>query len=227
MTGQPRIECRCKRTRHVHGTRACFQQCGCTCLPCRFAYDEAVRLGRHGIYGERWQPCHSRVGTRRRIEALHAVGWSGAELGRRLGVTCQAVYHLRGDQPIFPGTAERVAALYDELWNAPPVGTQVRKTRNWAARNGWLPPLAWDDADLDDPNAEPAVAELPRRVHDLPVDEVAVARAVAGDPPDRLTRQERLEAVRRLTALGVSAEETARRLRTSPRAVVRDRSEAA
>lgn len=50
-------------------------------------------------------------------------------------------------------------------------------------------------------------------------DEMAIERAVAGDPPERLTPRERAEAVRRLTGRGVSAEEIAARVRCSPRNV--------
>ena len=55
------------------------------------------------------------------------------------------------------------------------------------------------------------------------VDEVAVLRAMAGDRV-RLTPVERLEAVRRLTARGLSAREIGERLHITPRHVCRYRS---
>ena len=56
------------------------------------------------------------------------------------------------------------------------------------------------------------------------VDEMAVERALSGDPP-RLTRAERREVTRILTARGYSATQIASRLRTSPRTVIRYRAE--
>lgn len=48
---------------------------------------------------------------------------------------------------------------------------------------------------------------------DQDVDEVAVARAVAGDPPGRLSVAEREAAVAELSLMGVGVVEIARRLR--------------
>jgi ATP/maltotriose-dependent transcriptional regulator MalT len=49
-----------------------------------------------------------------------------------------------------------------------------------------------------------------RGEHD--VDEIAVERAVAGDPPDRLTTAEREAAVTQLVLMGVARDEIARRV---------------
>lgn len=96
----------------------------------------------------------SRLGTRRRLEALHAIGWSGAQLGELLGVTVQAVYRLRTqDTLIYPTTAAKVAELYEKLWDTPQIGWMADRTRRMAQRNGWAPPMAWDD--IDDPDEKP------------------------------------------------------------------------
>ena len=55
-----------------------------------------------------------------------------------------------------------------------------------------------------DPLGQPA--------RDTYVDEIAVQRAVAGDPPDHLTQTEREEAVRRLHAHGLNDREIGERL---------------
>jgi hypothetical protein len=49
-------------------------------------------------------------------------------------------------------------------------------------------------------------------------DEVAIDRAVMGDPPERLTPRERLAAVQQLDAKGLSAQQIARRVRRTRRA---------
>ena len=81
----------------------------------------------------------------------------------------------------------------------------AQRTRNHARRNGFLPPLMWDD--IDDPDERPtAVTELhPRSAafHTQPVDEIVVDRLMAGDAVPS-TKAEREEAVRRWVAAGGS-----------------------
>lgn len=56
------------------------------------------------------------------------------------------------------------------------------------------------------------------------VDEIAVARAVAGEPPARMSPAEKTAAVLALTDLGMSAKAIGRRLRMCTRQVQRHRS---
>jgi hypothetical protein len=79
-------------------------------------------------------------------------------------------------------------------------------------------PAAWDD--IDDPDETPNLGG-----HGDFLDDVAIERACAGDPVG-LTSAERAEAVARLTAAGVSANEIARRLRVTGRTVTRRRAAA-
>lgn len=58
-------------------------------------------------------------------------------------------------------------------------------------------------------------------------DEMAIERAAAGDPPDRLTPRERHAAIRRLDRRDYSAAVIAERVRCTPRTVHRARSKAA
>jgi DNA-binding NarL/FixJ family response regulator len=57
------------------------------------------------------------------------------------------------------------------------------------------------------------------------LDDVAVERALRGDPPARMTKAERLEVARKLTAQGVPAYKIARVVRTSVRTIERYRTE--
>jgi hypothetical protein len=102
------------------------------------------------------------TGTRRRAQALVACGWSQARLARELGLTAaNFCAMLRRDQ-VSAATARAVAGLYDRLWNRPPPEHDQRtrgaaaRARNHAGREGWAPPLAWDDDQIDDPHAHPA-----------------------------------------------------------------------
>lgn len=159
-------------------------------------------------------------GTRRRLEALHRLGWSGGEIGRRLGVSFEAVHQLRNRQRIYASTAERVAALYDDLWDRPATGPVAIKTRRWAMQMGYALPLEWDDDEIDSPAVLP---HLPHTVcGENDVDEVAVARILAGEPVNA-TRTELSQARDTLERMGLSAREIAERLGVSDRTVQRYR----
>ena len=103
------------------------------------------------------------TGTRRRIQALIANGWSCALLSDRLGLTRAAVHHWLSSNRVTRHTADRVQTLYDQLWDqAPPETTPMERmaanrNRSLAQRRGWPVPMAWDDDQIDDPNTQPAV----------------------------------------------------------------------
>lgn len=96
------------------------------------------------------------TGTRRRLRALLAIGHSHSEMACRLGTTAQrlnVVVHDTGPGTVTRRTAAGVRALYDQLWDVP--GSSAR-ARAVASTRGWVPPLGWDDDDIDDPAAVPA-----------------------------------------------------------------------
>jgi hypothetical protein len=103
------------------------------------------------------------TGTRRRLQALQAIGWSQQALADEIETTQTVVSRVtRGEQTrVLASTAVHVRDLYDRLWDSPPVprdGVErgaIERTRRAAAAQGWVPPLAWDDDTIDDPNAEP------------------------------------------------------------------------
>lgn len=99
------------------------------------------------------------VGTRRRIQSLAWVGWSIPQLAARAGIDKQSLHRaIRHDQAT-AATATAIRNLYDQLWNVAPsvpdkyAATAITRTRNRACRQGWHPPMAWDD--IDDPNETP------------------------------------------------------------------------
>jgi hypothetical protein len=101
------------------------------------------------------------TGTRRRLQALVTLGWSVSALGRRLGKTSANMFTTLESEQVLEATRRRVAALYDELWDVPaPTSTRHERTsatraKRYAAAHGWAPPLAWDDDEIDDPDARP------------------------------------------------------------------------
>ncbi|RRD03201.1 hypothetical protein EII34_14940 [Arachnia propionica] len=110
------------------------------------------------------------TGTRRRIQALAAIGWTLAELGDRLGIRRSNMRLHKPDlRHVTEGTRRAVVALYDELWDQPPAGPSGDRMRAWAASLGWVPPMAWDDDRIDDPRARAAggLSSMGRRRADL------------------------------------------------------------
>jgi transcriptional regulator with XRE-family HTH domain len=101
------------------------------------------------------------TGTRRRVEALVATGWSRAKLGERLGIEPTGMSELLRREQVTAGRARAVADLYDELWNRPPPEREWRekisaaRSRNYAREHGWAPPAAWDDDLIDNPRTPP------------------------------------------------------------------------
>lgn len=160
------------------------------------------------------------VGARRRIEALQAIGHSSTTIAMAMadGTSADAVRNVKnhpGDW-ISRANHDRVLWAYKQLWDKP---GSSRQTLAAARRLGFAPPLAWDEETLDDPTAQPWSNDA---VDDDLVDEVAVMRAVAGEPVP-LTATERAEAVGRLAAVGLCDNEIGARIRVSGRTVQRIR----
>ena len=147
---------------HKHGENTyCRVKHGCQCGDCRRAGAEYEywRVAQH----RRGRPLRvNAIGSIRRIRALQALGWTHEDLGIRAGrgrtwsaAVCRRKYVSRA-------TAADVAAVYDALAMAtPPAATDeqaslVRRARRHATAQGWPPPLAWDDDDIDNPDASPA-----------------------------------------------------------------------
>lgn len=102
------------------------------------------------------------TGTRRRIQALIATGWSQQRLAGRLGMLPGNFGDILNREKVTASTARAVTGLYDELWDKPPAEGGHRekisasRARNYARKHGFVPPLAWDEDALDDPDAGPA-----------------------------------------------------------------------
>ncbi|UOK18043.1 helix-turn-helix DNA binding domain protein [Gordonia phage Santhid] len=144
------------------------------------------------------------LGTRRRLRALIANGYSQRDIVTRLGLTSDNLAPLvRGDREfVDPSTAQRIDALFRQLQLTP--GT-CERSRNRGRANRWPLPLDWDEDRIDDPDHEA---------------ERSQARTVVRDP-ERI--EWRKQQVAKLTAAGQSAAEIAALLRCTPRTVVRDR----
>jgi hypothetical protein len=145
---------------HEHGTVVAYNADRCRCPECRAAKAAGQRLERQKRARLRWS--HGRdtlrveaTGTHRRLQALRVIGWSLSALGAELGVSKRAVSFLHVYEHVSEDTAARVAAVYDRCWDKPQHGDRADLARSYALGLGWVPPLAWDEDDLDDPTAKP------------------------------------------------------------------------
>ena len=121
-------------------------------------------------------------GTRRRLQALASRGWSPQALQAATGLPVADISAITsGRRPASPELGQSVAAAYNQLWDQPPPAATPRDqhlataARTNAHRQGWPPPLGWDDDEIDLPRARPAPGWKPgpatsRRAVDLAED---------------------------------------------------------
>lgn len=102
-------------------------------------------------------------GTRLRLRALVAIGWSQSQLAAMLGMTVTNFGHVingRGVR-VRRSTFEAVTALYEDLWDTPPTASRPGEARGItvairrAERLGWQLPMGLDDDRLDVPGYRP------------------------------------------------------------------------
>lgn len=150
---------RCGTTFDGYGkTRYCSQQCrcgtdagynsGCSCNDCRRAHARARNYARMNT--RHWV---SALGSQRRIRALARLGWSSAELSRRLGKHRSYLLKVMSNDLLEQLTATAIATLYEDLCMTRCTSPTAGRTAAVAASHGWPPPLAWDN--IDDPNEDP------------------------------------------------------------------------
>jgi hypothetical protein len=98
------------------------------------------------------------TGAMRRLQALAVLGHTSRELGEVMGMDRGSISDVMvGRKPLIrQATHDAAVAAYEKLWDKP---GSSGKTRTWAAKQGWLPPLAWDDDTIDRPDLGPAEVE--------------------------------------------------------------------
>lgn len=101
------------------------------------------------------------LGATRRVQALVRLGYSTPRIAAACNVSHDTIVDVRRRQPQFMArkVREGIVAGYEALSMRIPTGETkqeragITRARNTAERNGWPPPLAWDD--IDDPNETP------------------------------------------------------------------------
>ena len=103
--------------------------------------------------------CVDGTGTRRRLQALVAVGWPRSQIATRIGMARSNFGKvIQGTGNVYSGTAKAAVALYDELWDQTPTRGRARSIR-YATLAHWAVPMAWDTETIDDPTAKPDLGE--------------------------------------------------------------------
>lgn len=92
------------------------------------------------------------IGVHRRLNALRYMGHSVAAISIELGITEEAVWQYYRRKKLMTTTIRKVTDLYDK-WSMT-IGDSER-ARWHAYRFDYAPPMAWEDVDIDDPDAEP------------------------------------------------------------------------
>jgi hypothetical protein len=103
------------------------------------------------------------TGTRRRVQALAAIGYTFGQMGEHMGRCHDVAQRLAHNHGVVRATtAEEVAAMFRQLAMVPLVGWKADQTRRAAVRRGWVSLLAWDD--IDDPSEQPNTGRRSRMV---------------------------------------------------------------
>lgn len=116
------------------------------------------------------------TGTVRRLQALVALGYPAAGLGERIGVNVSNMAHTMRATRVTVRRARQVADLYEQCSHLP---GESKRARMRAQRQGWAPPLAWDEDTIDDPAASPASPLDTDDGGDEVLDEVLLDRLIA------------------------------------------------
>ncbi|MEU1372020.1 hypothetical protein ABZ454_38940, partial [Streptomyces sp. NPDC005803] len=106
----------------------------------------------------------SSLGARRRLRALHALGWPLQDLAAALGWPVHKVGNILDRYPVFVSEHLAVCALYDQRWAWIPeehnIPADEAAHARLAAKIGQChSPLAWDDEALDDPKGRPRTSQ--------------------------------------------------------------------
>lgn len=183
-----------------HGTVAGYSAF-CRCDLCKHAMFRYRKQREHDALAGRPRTVPA-TPTIRRIRALVAIGWDFRRLSARLGRSQAYVRGLTIRPTVTTTTRDTINRLYDELCMTP---GPSKRSRLYAQRNSWPPPLAWEDIDTDPEPYRPPLQVKHKRLH---VDEVVILRALRGIKVDA-TPAERREVVRRWVRMDRSLAELA------------------
>jgi transcriptional regulator with XRE-family HTH domain len=93
-------------------------------------------------------------GTRRRIQALRAIGWTSQAIAAIAGLSVRTLNKVLADGNALAGTVKRLAELYDDLHDQDPAqygisAVTIERGIRYAKRRHWAMPTGWTDIDTD------------------------------------------------------------------------------
>lgn len=173
------------------------------CDPCKEANATYMRRYRktRTLYGDRLIDA---TGSIRRVQALMCLGWSMTQIGEHAGIGQKQLWYTTRQATVRRETAARIAAAYDWMSDTEPPATtmpervSVGGTLGHARRNGFVPPIGWDDDNIDDPTAAPYDEDESEDIDEAVVERLLSSRRISS------TRAEKVEAMRRWMASGRS-----------------------
>lgn len=95
------------------------------------------------------------IGSRRRIGALAAIGYSQKAVAEFAGLRAPNLGRVLTAPQIAASTAVAIDRAFREMQMSP---GHSNRARAWAKRRGYPPPFAWDEDDIDNPKARARVA---------------------------------------------------------------------
>jgi transposase len=165
------------------------------------------------------------TGTRRRLGALMALGYTTVELSAMLGASRAKASKAARSERVTITTRTAVKDLYDRLSMTVPELTVSRaKSRSHALKLGHLPPLEWDDEAIDDPNYIPEAPTVEDEFTLTRRDEYLIDAAIEGKRP-ALSPPERREVITVLNERRWSSRKIAKHIGCSTRTIDRIRKE--
>lgn len=199
-----------------HDSYSAAAKGGCTCPKARRDKTRYLKAHRWGIA----EPAYlDPTGTRRRLQALVAIGYSTRSINSELGLSGSIGRLMWGTRRVHRETARRVSDLYERLSGTPGPSAMSRRA---AVKAGYAPPHAWYGIDINDPGACP---DLGGDGQDI-VDVEAIRQALAGRLPFGKLRPVEKTALFRDHAGGWPVTQLAERLRMSTSSVARWRGKA-
>lgn len=163
--------------------------------------------------------CVSSVGTCRRLQALSWAGWSPSWVAGKLNISREAVCSYQARPHVTVKTALAVKELFDAFAMNPGPST---RSATQAHRKGWVSALAWDEDNIDDPNARPCVDAPAGKAIDQ-LDPVLIQRSATGAVID-CSAPERDQLILEMAQQHTSAQQIATQLGISSRTVYRAKS---
>jgi hypothetical protein len=124
------------------------------CEPCKAAKARYEKRRRHDTHLGAARTVPS-LGCQRRVRALQRLGWSLSAIAQEAGWNSpQALQYVMRSNSIYRESRDRICEVFERLaMKIPPATSGSIRARNRAIRNGYAPPLAWDD--IDDPDERP------------------------------------------------------------------------